>query len=157
MIYRARLGAGRPAHLLRRGVGVGADSLHRVMRVRLRGAPRARSWPTLVSSSVYRPDGLSLLYRPDDFEAIRANAYEVSTVDGAPLLRVSVPRGMSPTWSAGSSALLQVRNSATGDEIIAILIARHLATLSSLVVLTGECSSDPRRSLRKPALQSVCA
>ncbi len=96
-----------------------ADSLHRVMRVRIRRA--SREIVTHVGEFLgLSPDGLSLLYRPDDFEAIRANAFEVSTVDGAPLLRVSVPRGMAPTWSAGSYALLQVRNNEAGDEIIAI-------------------------------------
>jgi Tol biopolymer transport system component len=103
--------------------GLAADdpdvASHSVVRASVRGASKR----TVAETGEFlglSTDGLWLLNRPRDFEAIRANALQITTTGGAPVLRVSVPRGLAPTWGATSNALVQVRSNTSGDEIIAI-------------------------------------
>lgn len=99
--------------------GASADSAHRVVRARLQGASRE----TVLRVREFlglSPDGLALLYRPDDLEAIRNNALEIATAGGEPLFRIAVAGGTTPTWGASSASLVQVRGGAAGDEITVI-------------------------------------
>ncbi|HSG82631.1 MAG TPA: hypothetical protein VLC48_10295 [Gemmatimonadota bacterium] len=95
------------------------DPVHRVVRASVRGGSRA----TVMETGEYlglAPDGVSILHRPNDFEAIRVGALEIASRNGEPLLRIAVPRGVSPTWGASSAYLVQVRANEAGDEIVAI-------------------------------------
>jgi hypothetical protein len=98
-----------------------SDSAHRVVRAPVGGGRRE----TLLRVREFlglSPDGLALLYRVDDLEAIRRNALEIANADGAPLGRIVVPRGSTPTWAASSVALLQVQpqENGAGDAIVTI-------------------------------------
>jgi hypothetical protein len=92
---------------------------HRVVRAAVRDGSRAAVMETGEYLGL-APDGTSILHRPDDFDAIRENALEVASRDGEPLLRVAVPRGVTPAWGASSAYLVQVRSNDAGDEIVAI-------------------------------------
>ncbi len=96
-----------------------ADAPHRVVRARIRDAARTTVSETREFLGL-APDGRSLLLRPDEPEANGDHTLEIVTADGAPLLRVAVPRGPAPTWGSSSSSLVQARANETGAEIVAI-------------------------------------
>jgi dipeptidyl aminopeptidase/acylaminoacyl peptidase len=95
------------------------DSLHRVVRARIRGAARE----TIAEASEFlglAPDGLSILYRTNDLDALINNALEVANTNGQPLLRIAVPGGAVPSWGPTSGSLVQVRARDAGLEVFVL-------------------------------------
>ncbi len=119
MIYRLDW-APDGGHLVYGVAPAASDSAHRVVRATIGG--RRETLLRVREFLGLSPDGMALLYRADDLEAIRRNALEIATARGAPLGRIIVPRGATPAWSANSTALLQVQPQENGaaDRIVAI-------------------------------------